>query len=203
MGKRLGSNFQFNLIAPIYGLFYKTQKRNYSRDLILLSKHLNVSKYNSIVDVGCGTGALCSVLSKVGISVTGVDPAKRMLKIGARKKENIDIEFINASSANSLPFEDKSFDLSVASYVAHGMKLDERKKLYEEMSRVSRHYVILYDYNDKRAVITNIIEKIERGDYFNFIKNVENELDENFESFEEIKLGNQASWYICKPLIIQ
>jgi ubiquinone/menaquinone biosynthesis C-methylase UbiE len=148
-------------------------------------------------------GALCSVLSKVGISVTGVDPAKRMLKIGARKKENIDIEFINASSANSLPFEDKSFDLSVASYVAHGMKLDERKKLYEEMSRVSRHYVILYDYNDKRAVITNIIEKIERGDYFNFIKNVENELDENFESFEEIKLGNQASWYICKPLIIQ
>jgi tRNA1(Val) A37 N6-methylase TrmN6 len=64
MGKRLGSNFQFNLIAPIYGLFYKTQKRNYSRDLILLSKHLNVSKYNSIVDVGCGTGLCVRYLVK-------------------------------------------------------------------------------------------------------------------------------------------
>lgn len=203
MAKRLGSIFLFNLIAPVYGLFYKSQKRRYSRDLILLSKHVNVSKYKSIIDVGCGTGALCSALSDLGISVTGVDPAKKMLKIGAKKKENIGVRFISISLANPLPFEDKSFDLSVASYVAHGMKLDERKRLYAEMSRVSRDYVLLYDYNHKRAFFTNIIEKIENGDYFNFIKNVKNELAEFFESFVEIKLANQASWYICKPIIIK
>ncbi|MBI9010334.1 MAG: class I SAM-dependent methyltransferase [Tenericutes bacterium] len=202
MAKRSRSIFIFNFIAPIYGLFYKRQNKNYSRDLILLSEHVDVSKYHSIIDVGCGTGALCSALNKLGVSVTGVDPAKKMLKIGAKKKENTAINFINASSTNSLPFEDKNFDLSVASYVAHGMKLVERKKLYAEMSRVSRHYVILYDYNDKSAFFTNIIEKIERGDYFNFIKNVKNELNKYFESFVEIKLGKQASWYICIPLII-
>ncbi|PAT01127.1 hypothetical protein CI105_08330 [Candidatus Izimaplasma bacterium ZiA1] len=201
MGNRLGSNFMFNLIAPVYGLFYKNQKRVYSRDLILLSKLLDITSYNNILDVGCGTGALSSVLNNMGVSVTGVEPAKRMLNVASSKKENANITFISVNKEKPLPFDDKSFDLSIASYVAHGMKLDERKKLYLEMSRVSKDFVILYDYNDKRAFVTSIVERLERGDYFNFIKNVKKELNQYFKSFEEIKLSNQASWYICVPLV--
>jgi len=193
------NSFQFNMIAPIYGLFYNKQKKNYSKDIASLNKYLDLSKFNTIIDVGCGTGALCSVLNEMGFSVTGIDPAIKMLKIGARKKENVNIRFVTPKLNNKLPFDDKSYDISFASYVAHGLEQYERIKLYEEMSRVSKDYVILYDYNNKRSWVTNIVETIENGDYFNFIRSVKVELKENFKTYVEIKLRNQTSWYICEP----
>ena len=198
MSKNEGSSFLFNFISPIYGLFYNAQKTQYKSSLEKIKEVLDIMKYKNIVDVGCGTGALCSVLNETGLSVTGVDPAEKMLNIGAKKAENKDIEFINACACRELPFPDNFFDLSVASYVAHGLKADERKVLYLEMSRISKHYVILYDYNDKRAFFTNVIEWAEGGDYFNFIKNVNTELNEHFKSVQEIKLDKQASWYVCE-----
>jgi len=193
------SNILFNLIAPVYGLFYNSQKNNYIQNIELLRKHLNVSEYNNIIDIGCGTGAMCAALNEEGIKVTGVDPATKMLNIGRRKEENKNIEFVECDTCDKLPFSDKTFDLSVASYVAHGIKSEQRKTLYSEMSRLSKHYVIFYDYNEKRALSTNIIEWFERGDYFNFIKNVKKELNENFKFVQEIKLGKLASWYVCTP----
>lgn len=199
MSKKSGSDFLFNFISPIYGLFYKSQKKHYSMNIKKLEEAIDLFKFDNIIDVGCGTGAMCSVLNSKGLKVTGIDPAKRMLKIGSRKTENKDIEFINACACRELPFPDKAFDLSIASYVAHGLKHDERQTLYEEMIRISKHYVIFYDYNEKRAFFTNIIEWAEGGDYFNFIKNVKSELNKTFKSVLEITLDKQASWYVCEP----
>jgi len=193
------SNILFNFIAPVYALFYSSQKRNYIKNINVLRKYLNISEYKSIIDIGCGTGAMCAALSKEGIKVTGVDPATKMLNIGRKKKENKNIEFVECDTCEKLPFTDKIFDLSVASYVAHGLKPEQRITLYSEMSRLSKHYVIYYDYNEKRAWLTSVIEWFEHGDYFNFIKNVKTELNENFELVQEIKLNNQASWYVCTP----
>ncbi len=199
MSKKAESSFLFNFIAPIYGLFYKGQKKQYSESLQILKKVMDITKYNNIIDVGCGTGALCSVLFEEGLIVTGIDPAVKMLNIGAKKKENKDIEFVNACACRELPFPEKTFDLSVASYVAHGLKPEERQVLYKEMIRITKRYVIFYDYNEKRAFFTSIIEWAERGDYFNFIKKVKIELNDNFKTVKEIKLDKQASWYLCEP----
>ncbi len=193
------NNFLFNFIAPVYGLFYNSQKKNYVQNIKVLRKYLNISEYKSIIDIGCGTGAMCAALNKEGIKVTGVDPATKMLNIGRKKKENKNIEFVECDTCEKLPFTDKIFDLSVASYVAHGLKPEQRITLYSEMSRLSKHYVIYYDYNEKRAWLTSVIEWFEHGDYFNFIKNVKTELNENFELVQEIKLNKQASWYVCTP----
>ena len=151
-------NFLFNFIAPIYGLFYNSQKKHYAININKMRSILNVSNYKNIIDVGCGTGALCSVLNQEGLSVTGVDPARKMLDIGAKKLENKNIEFIQATATAKLPFEDKSYDISIASYVAHGLLPEERKTMYQEMSRLTKHFVIFYDYNENRAIFTNIIE---------------------------------------------
>ena len=199
MSKKAESSFLFNFIAPIYGLFYEGQKKQYAESLQKLKEVVDITKYNNIIDVGCGTGALCSVLFQEGLKVTGIDPAIKMLNIGSKKKENKDIEFINACACRELPFPDKAFDLSVASYVAHGLKPEERQVLYIEMSRISKRYVIFYDYNEKRAFFTSIIEWAERGDYFNFIKKVKIELNAGFKTVQEIKLDKQASWYLCEP----
>ncbi len=199
MKKKANDNFLFNFIAPIYGLFYNSQKKNYKITIDNMHNELDLSKYNTIIDVGCGTGALCSVLNKEGLNVTGIEPAARMLKIGIKKDENKEINFNECGTCSKLPFEDKSYDLSIASYVAHGLHPEERKKLFLEMGRLTKHYVIIHDYNDTRGFFTNIIEWLEGGDYFNFIKVVQSELNEHFKSVRVINVKKQAAWYICEP----
>ena len=199
MEKKKNENFLFNFIAPIYGLFYKSQKKNYHLTINNMRNEIDLSQYQTIIDVGCGTGALCSVLKQEGLNVTGIEPAKRMLKIGSKKPENSEIKFVCCSNCSELPFPDNSFDLSIASYVAHGLKPDERKQLFLEMSRLTKHYVVIHDYNDKQALLTNIIEWFERGDYFNFIKVVQAELNEHFKSVRVINIKKHAAWYICEP----
>jgi len=200
MEKKKEDNFLFNFIAPIYGLFYKSQKKHFAVNINKMRSTLDISKFNSIIDVGCGTGALCSVLNKEGLKVTGVDPAKKMLAIGAKKPENKDIEFAQACTCTKLPYEDKCYNLSIASYVAHGLKLEERLLLYKEMSRLTKDYIIIYDYNENRGFFTDVIEYLEGGDYFNFIKSVKTELNVHFKSVQIIDVDKRASWYICEPI---
>ena len=71
--------------------------------------------------------------------------------------------------------------------------------MYAEMSRTAKHLVIIHDHNQKRSVLTNIIEWFEGGDYFNFIKKVEGELKEHFHDVRVIGVDLQAAWYVCVP----
>ena len=200
------SNLLFNIIAPIYGLFYNSQKNRFNKIFDEVQKDCNILKYEKIIDIGSGTGALCSVLNERGMKVTGIDPAKNMLEIAINKPENKGIDFIQASALKNLPFDNKSFDIAIASYVAHGLKTDERKRMYAEMSRVAKEFVIIYDYNDNRGILTSIIEWLEGGNYFNFIKNAEPEMKdclvEMKSCFSDVHIVNvdvRANWYICKP----
>ena len=205
MGKN--SSLLFNTIAPVYGLFYQIQKNHYETIIERVSKDINLTSYKSILDVGCGTGALCSVLNAKGLEVTGIDPADKMLWIARNRPENGAISFIKANVLERLPFKDKSFEISIASYVAHGLQKDERKMMYAEMSRVTKHKVIIYDYNQKRALLTSLIEWLEHGDYFHFIKEAKDEMEKCFyemrECFSEVKVvdvDSKAAWYICTPV---
>ncbi|NCB41377.1 MAG: class I SAM-dependent methyltransferase [Clostridia bacterium] len=196
----------FNTIAPIYALFYKRQKKHFLKILDNVQKEFDLDSFKTILDVGCGTGALCATFAQIGFAVTGIDPAEEMLNIAMRKTENGGITFIQASATERLPFEDKAFDLAIASYVAHGMCADQRQKMYEQMSRVAKSKVIIYDYNKNRALLTTIIEWLEQGDYFNFIRNAESEMrscvsemKKCFADVEVIEVSARASWYICTP----
>jgi len=200
LGKRKrDSVILFNSISQIYGLFYKIQKKRFKDVIEIVKKELDIKEFKTILDVGCGTGALCSVLNDKGLNVTGVDPAEKMLNIAREKPENKDISFARANILEGLPFEDKFFDAAIASYVAHGMGQEERKLMYAEMSRVAKYKVIIYDYNEKRSLPTTIIEWLEGGDYFNFIKNAESEMRECFSDVKTVYVGVRATWYICTP----
>lgn len=197
--KPTGKRTVFDVIAPIYGLFYTSQKKHYQELLEALRPDLDLSRYGRILDVGCGTGALCSVLHQRGHDVTGIDPSDRMLDVARRKRENKEIRFISGDVLRGLPFKDKSFDISIASYVAHGLKETERKTMYREMGRVSEHLVIFYDYNENRSIVTDFVEWLEGGDYFNFIKKVRMELSEHFREVKVVDATVRGAWYICTP----
>ena len=196
----------FNLIAPIYGLFFNRQKKKYQKIVSIMKDELDVSSYQSILDVGCGTGALCSVLEEEGLKVTGVDPAYKMLKVARKKTKKSTITFVQADSTKGLPFEDDSFDLVIASYVAHGLQIEERKSLYQEMSRIAKDKVIIYDYNENRAPLTTFVEFMEGGDYFQFIQypavemeDCETDMKRCFKDVKTVNVDIRASWYICTP----
>lgn len=199
-------NFLFNFIAPVYGLFFNKQKSRYREVLARFLPDWRQQGYASVLDVGCGTGALCSALNEAGLSVIGVDPAEKMLAVAKGQPENQAIRFLQANALEGLPFDDKSFDLSIASYVAHGLQKNERMKLYAEMSRVTRGRVIIYDYNQNRSFLTSFVEWLERGDYFRFIKNPKGDLEdcvsEMGKCFSEVRVidvDKRAAWYVCTP----
>ncbi len=187
----------FDLIAPIYGLFFGYQKNRYRDILKIMTDKVFPSTNLTVLDVGCGTGALCAVFHELGFAVTGVDPSQSMLNIASSKPDNKHVTFLNASVLERLPFPDKSFDVSIAAFVAHGLKPTEREVMYAEMRRVTKELVILSDYNGTRAITTSIIEWLERGDYFNFIRVVKEELTKSFSHLRVVDVDKRAAWYIC------
>lgn len=208
----------FNRIAPVYGLFFSMQRGNFRRILKQIEGEVDLSRWESVIDVGCGTGALCSVLVEEGFSVTGVEPAIKMLEIARRKTAGHELEeteghvakqrltLIEGDVLEGLPFPDKSFDVAITSYVAHGLQTEDRHKLYSEMSRVARELVIVHDYNGERSLLTSIVEWMEGGDYFRFIQRAEQEMKDClskmqncFSEVRVIQVGPRASWYLCKP----
>ena len=185
----------FNIIAPGYNWFFKSQVSNYAEILSDNIKKLDISDNSRILDAGCGTGALSQALVNRGFTVVGVDMANMMMHYG--NKRGLDCRYGNI--INGLDFEDKSFDLVVFAFVAHGLDREKRKKLFAEAARLSSGKVLFHDYSSERSIFTNIIEYIEGGDYFNFIKTGLDEMQEVFSKVEVIKIKKYINWYICSP----
>lgn len=184
----------FDGIAPIYGLFFAYQVRMYRRNLAA-NPVCYVGGPCSVLDIGCGTGALASVLAEKGHDVTGLDGSVRMIEVARRLNQHLRIRFI---VGNALEPVEGRFDVVVASYVLHGLPQTARLELYETMKRLAIKRVIIMDYNQRRGILTSLIEWLERGDYFNFIRTAESEMRQIFPSVTVIQTGKRAAWYVCE-----
>ena len=91
---------------------------------------LPVRPGNSILDVGCGTGALLQALSKAAddIMLSGIDLSAEM--IGVARHKLGDAADLRQGCAESLPFGDDRFDLVVSANVLHFIR-DPDKALHE------------------------------------------------------------------------
>ncbi len=77
------------------------------------------SQSHNIIDVASGTGdlaKLCSENTNHKCKITCVEPNKKMLTVGKDKLKNFKNVNWVLSAAESLPFEDNSFDLYVISF---------------------------------------------------------------------------------------
>jgi SAM-dependent methyltransferase len=147
------------------------------------------------LDIGCGSGAFTQALKDEGWDTDSVDAAPGM--IAYAKKRGLLCRYGNVLLG--LPFPDKSYDLVTAAYVAHGLKAEDRRILFEETRRLSRGVVLFHDYNSVRGLATDIVEYLEHSDYFTFIHSAIEELNATFSSVEIIQVGRQSAWYICTP----
>jgi SAM-dependent methyltransferase len=94
-----------------------------------------VSRGQTVIDVGCGPGALTAELAeRVGsAAVTAVDPSESF--VAALRERHPDVTALRASAEN-LPFPDDGFDAALAQLVVHFMS-DPIAGL-REMARVTR-----------------------------------------------------------------
>ncbi|MBO0897371.1 MULTISPECIES: demethylmenaquinone methyltransferase [Arthrobacter] len=86
-----------------------------------------------VLDLAAGTGTSSEPYADAGINVVACDFSLGMLKVGKRRRP--DIDFV-AGDATNLPFEDNSFDASTISF---GLRnVNEPKKALSEMLRVTK-----------------------------------------------------------------
>jgi len=114
----------------------------------------------SVLDVGCGTGALARRLAAVGYRVTGADPSEGMLEVMRRRSP--ELRAVRAPGTE-LPFESDSFDvvLSIATF-HHIAEPDAVRRTLAEMTRVSRPggRILIWDHNPRNPYWSRLMARV-------------------------------------------
>lgn len=84
-----------------------------------------------IVDCGCGSGQLCSLLTKVGYEVTGFDISKE--KVEYCRSQGLQVY---ESNIRDLPVEREKIDVVVCSEVLEHLDRNQGVKVLGELSRI-------------------------------------------------------------------
>lgn len=126
--KVLNSKDGYNILADYYA---KKEKYwdSFEKDQVL--PLLGEINNKQILDVGAGNGRLSSKLAKLGAEVTALDVSEEMLKSLKRKSKKIEIIL---AEAESLPFDNDSFDVVVATFLI--VHLKDLKLFFDEVYRV-------------------------------------------------------------------
>jgi SAM-dependent methyltransferase len=115
---------------------YENFMGRYSRPLgPEFARASGVERGQRVLDVGCGTGALTSVLADiVGTEqVAGVDPSEPFV---SQCRGNVPGADIRVGPAEALPFDDGEFDRALSQLVFHFV--DDPAASVREMARVTR-----------------------------------------------------------------
>jgi ubiquinone/menaquinone biosynthesis C-methylase UbiE len=101
--------------------FYDRFMGRYSRLLApVFADFVGVEPPRRALEVGCGPGALTTELvGRLGAeSVTAIDPSEPFVAAAKERHPGVDVR---QASAESLPFDDGSFDTALAQLVVHHM----------------------------------------------------------------------------------
>ena len=85
------------------------------------------------LDVGCGEGRFCRMMTQQGVAVSGIDPTIPLIDQARRMDPTGDY---HVAGADALPFADASFDLVVAYLTL--IDIDDIHRAIPEMVRVLR-----------------------------------------------------------------
>jgi SAM-dependent methyltransferase len=114
-------------VAEWYGDFRPSLNEE---ELVALRRFLGPGR-GRCLDLGCGTGVAIPELTRLGWSVVGIDVSEAMLR---RARQHC--AELHRASAESVPFEDKSFDAAVSLWLH--TDVDDFPAILREAARVLR-----------------------------------------------------------------
>ena len=92
-----------------------------------------------VLDVGCGTGTLASIIKRLhpAVDVVGLDPDPKALARARKKaaRAGLSITFDEGFS-DHLPYADRSFDRVFSSLMFHHIPTDQKPNMLREVRRV-------------------------------------------------------------------
>ena len=153
----MGYVFDFN-DAKAYEEWFKKPRNSFAADLEsrLMIDILKPMQTETVLDIGCGTGASLRPFLEMGLQATGLDPSPYMLDI-AKKNLGNRADF-HRGFAEDLPFEDNFFNH--ACLVTTLEFVDDPHKALEEACRVAKDKIFLGVLN--RYAIKGIQRRVKR-----------------------------------------
>ncbi len=136
----MGYVFDFN-DAKAYEESFNKPRNRFAADLEsrLMIDILEPIQTETVLDIGCGTGASLRPFLEMGLQTTGLDPSPYMLDI-AKNKLGDRVDF-HRGFAEDLPFDDNSFNY--ACLVTTLEFVDDPHKTLEEACRVAKDKIFL------------------------------------------------------------
>lgn len=124
---------------------------NFYSSLVSLAKPLNPI---TILDAGCGEGFTMNKLVENGIGkkIEGVEHSKDALNLGRKLFPNLTFK---EGNIYNMPYEDNSFDLVTCTEVLE--HINEPTKVFKEVLRVSKKYVIISVPNEPFFMLGNFL----------------------------------------------
>src|SRR5262245_9968420 len=92
-----------------------------------------------VLDIGCGTGALVTMIKRLhpDVDVVGLDPDPKALTRARRKAEQTSLPIrLDQGFSDELPYPDASFDRVFSSFMLHHLQAGEKEKTLREVRRV-------------------------------------------------------------------
>lgn len=136
----MGHVFDFNeAVAYEHWLKKPQTKKAFELETQLMRELLQPMRGETVLDIGCGTGACLVAFLEMGLQVTGLDPSTYMLDIALEKiGKRADLY---RGYAEDLPFDDNSF--SYASLFTALEFVEDHRKALEEAIRVAKDRVFI------------------------------------------------------------
>jgi ubiquinone/menaquinone biosynthesis C-methylase UbiE len=136
----MGYVFEFK-DAIAYEKWFKRpeSKIAFELEIRLMQSMLQPAHGDTVLDIGCGTGACLLAFLEMGLEVTGLDPSTYMLDIASQKVTHR--ADLYRGYAEDLPFDDNSFHY--ASLFTTLEFVDDPQKALEEACRVAKDKVFI------------------------------------------------------------
>jgi ubiquinone/menaquinone biosynthesis C-methylase UbiE len=121
-------------LLPLYDPFVKLFGGDAVRRALLKQAALRPSQ--RVLDVGCGTGTLATMIKRLhpDVEVVCLDPDSKALA-RARRKAALSIQF-DQGFADELPYPEASFDRALSSFMFHHLPPDEKGRMLRAVRRV-------------------------------------------------------------------
>ena len=137
---------------PLYSVIFDTDDENWLRiqqeTTIMLGQRMR--KDMSVIDVGCGYGAVYDCIQGLGypVNYVGIDYSTDLIELANIRHPGA---WFSVGDARKIPYGDSSFDLVICramrDMVEKNLGYDYWERIYKELVRVSRHKVLIFDYD--------------------------------------------------------